>query len=76
MKNTDCCDIGEHSCDVMISTKRGNICADRCISDIICALNNSGINTVASCCGHGKLLPSIVLRDGRELLIRKFKPMK
>lgn len=43
---------------------------DNCIASLIKALNDSGIETVASCCGHGKS-GNIALRDGRELIIAK-----
>jgi hypothetical protein len=45
---------------------------DWCIHHIVAALNAGGIETVASCCGHGKQPGSIVLADGRELVIRSF----
>ena len=44
---------------------------DSCIEPLVKALNDAHIKTVASCCSHGKGLGSIVLRDGRELLIAK-----
>lgn len=44
---------------------------DRCIAPIVQALNDAGIATIASCCGHGKIEGSIILADGREMLIRK-----
>lgn len=44
---------------------------DPCISPLIKALNDGGIKTVASCCGHGKRTGSVVLRDGRCLVITK-----
>ena len=47
-------------------------CLDRCIGHIVAALNAGGIRTAASCCGHMKHHGSIVLEDGRELLIRKY----
>lgn len=47
---------------------------DPCIAPLVRALNEGGIGTVASCCGHGEQDGSIVLRDGRELLIRPFVP--
>jgi len=51
----------------------GRICGiDICIADLVAGLNAANIITVASCCGHGKQDGSIVLEDGRELLIRKF----
>lgn len=46
---------------------------DSCISDIVEALNEAWIETVASCCGHGHLPPSIVLKDGREIRIVSFE---
>lgn len=42
---------------------------DSCIAPIVKALNDAGIETIASCCSHGKGLGSIALKDGRELLI-------
>lgn len=46
--------------------KRG---IDECIAPLIDALNRGGIATVASCCGHNTRAGSVVLTDGRELLI-------
>jgi hypothetical protein len=45
---------------------------DLCIADIVAALNAAGIKTVASCCGHGQISGSVVLEDGRELIIRDY----
>lgn len=42
---------------------------DRCIVDIVTALNNAGAYTIACCCGHGKRPGNIALHDGRELVI-------
>lgn len=42
---------------------------DFCIAPIVKALNESGITTIASCCGHDKPLGDIILADGRELII-------
>ncbi len=42
---------------------------DSCIASIVKVLNDNGILTDASCCGHGKMFGSIILADGRELLI-------
>lgn len=44
---------------------------DQCIAPIVKALNDAGIYTVAACCGHGKGEGSVLLRDGRELIIKK-----
>lgn len=42
---------------------------DKCIAPIVQALNDAGIGTVASCCGHNKGFGNIALKDGRELII-------
>ena len=42
---------------------------DRCIHHIVAALNAGGVETVACCCGHGKMTGRITLADGRELEI-------
>ena len=43
---------------------------DRCIADIVRALQDAGIDMRGSCCGHGKADGSILLEDGRELVVR------
>ena len=43
---------------------------DRCIAPIVKALNDSGIYTSNSCCGHGRGDGVISLHDGRTLIIR------
>lgn len=42
---------------------------DSCLAPIVKVLNENGILTDASCCGHGKMFGCIILADGRELLI-------
>ncbi|HKR59956.1 MAG TPA: hypothetical protein VJS64_09475 [Pyrinomonadaceae bacterium] len=42
---------------------------DLCIAPIVLALNDAGVVTVASCCGHGKQPGNIALADGREIII-------
>lgn len=42
---------------------------DPCLAPLIRALNEGGIPTIASCCGHGQRLGSITLTDGRWLVI-------
>ena len=49
-------------------------CIDRCIHQIVAALNAGGVRTIASCCGHGQRDGSILLEDGRDLVIRRFSP--
>ena len=42
---------------------------DHCISKIVKVLNDVGLKTIASCCGHKRRPGSIVLADGREIII-------
>ena len=69
-KPSKCCEIGTFKCDVPMPIKHRVRCVDYCIADLIAALNAANITTVASCCGHSKLDGSIILEDGRELVIK------
>ena len=51
------------------SHRRRLVAVDRCIADIVQALNVAGVVTDASCCGHGKTNGSILLSDGRVIEI-------
>ena len=53
------------------TTARGRVEAacDPCLAPLVQALNDIGLQTVASCCGHGHQPPSIALEDGRWLLL-------
>ena len=42
---------------------------DECIAPLVQALNDAGIETIASCCGHGHILGNVILRDDRVLEI-------
>ncbi len=42
---------------------------DSCIAPLVGALQSAGIDMRASCCGHGKGPGSIVLQDGRRLVV-------
>jgi hypothetical protein len=42
---------------------------DKCIHPLVKALNDVGMATIASCCGHGRTNGNIALRDGREIII-------
>ena len=44
---------------------------DSCIVPLVKALNDAGLTTIASCCGHNKRPGNIALADGRELIICK-----
>jgi hypothetical protein len=64
-----CCKIGtyEHTVPMPINGRVQGI--DYCIADIVAALNAGGIETEASCCGHGKGDGIISFKDGRELKV-------
>ena len=47
---------------------------DKCIAPLVEALQRGGIDTRASCCGHGKGSGQIMLQDGRFLIITKKEP--
>lgn len=51
-----------------LGTKRA---IDACIAPLVERLNQAGLSTIASCCGHNKRPASIVLEDGRELVIAR-----
>ncbi|MCE5270784.1 hypothetical protein LLH00_05820 [bacterium] len=53
------------------TTSRGttHVEVDACIAPLVRALNEGNIQTVASCCGHGRIPGNIALEDGRELMI-------
>ena len=45
---------------------------DSCIVPFVQALNDAGFETIASCCGHGRVPGRISFRDGREFIIMSF----
>lgn len=68
-KPKKCCAMGTYKCAVpmFVNGRREGI--DFCIVDLVAALNAANIITVASCCGHKQIPGSIILEDGRELII-------
>jgi hypothetical protein len=42
---------------------------DKCIAPFVQMLNDNGMSTIASCCGHGKQPGNIILADEREIFI-------
>lgn len=48
---------------------RDGVWCDPCLVPLVRALNDGGLRTVASCCGHGQVPGSVVLEDGRWLMI-------
>jgi hypothetical protein len=54
---------------VLIETPGGNLEIDRCIAALVGALNDGGLPTTGSCCGHGSGMGDIFLHDGRILVV-------
>lgn len=44
---------------------------DPCLMPLIASLNGAGFKTIASCCGHGFLPASVILEDGREVIVAR-----
>lgn len=44
---------------------------DACLAPLVKALNEGGITTASSCCGHGKEDGVILLADGRQLIAKQ-----
>ena len=65
------CEWGNTTKIKLMKLQRGSMYADvdACIAQIVQALNNAGIETIASCCGHNRINGNIVLGDGRVLEI-------
>lgn len=47
---------------------------DSCIADLVQALNDAGLHTGGSCCGHGKEKGYISLHDGRVMVLHRVDP--
>lgn len=70
VKPKKCCAPGTYECQIPMPILGRRRDIDYCIADIVAALNAANIATVASCCGHGQCDASVVLDDGREILIK------
>ena len=64
-----CGEMGDYQSMVPMPIKGRVRHIDPCIAHIVAALNAAGIETVSSCCGHGRILGSISLSDGTELIL-------
>lgn len=72
----ECCKVGtyEHSVPMSISGRVQGI--DYCISNIVASLNAGNIKTIASCCGHGRLSPSVILENDVWIVLMTEKEAK
>lgn len=64
-----CNHCGKHSVLMRFPGGTHDFPIDPCIAPIVRALNEAGILTAASCCGHGSNMGNIWLADGRVLAV-------
>jgi len=63
------CAVGSYDHQVPQAVRGRVVYVDYCIAAIVAALNAAGIETVASCCGHGEFPGSVCLADGRRVIV-------
>ena len=59
-------EIGDYKCHVETNVKdsKGNpVFVDKCLKEAVELLNEHGIETIASCCGHCKVSPTILIEQ-------------
>lgn len=62
----------ERGTTTLVALKHGApVEVDQCIAQLVVALNDGGLPTVGSCCGHGIYDGFVQLADGRVLWIRR-----
>jgi len=65
-----CCECGSYEHTVPMCIGRCKLVeVDYCVSRLVGALEAAGFRPVASCCGHGKLPPSVLLDDDSEVVV-------
>ena len=71
-----CCGVGtyEHTVPMPILGRSQSV--DLCIADIVAALNAANIVTDGSCCGHGKIAGTVLLEDGRSIVVYPHRDMQ
>ena len=60
--------MGDYKCHVETSVKdsKGNpVFVDKCLKEAIELLNEHGFKTIASCCGHCKISPTILIEQSQ-----------
>jgi hypothetical protein len=63
-------DFGTYECDEKLILNGKSVWVDGCLAEEIKELNNKGVRTVASCCGHKKIIPVITV-DNDDLESRR-----
>lgn len=68
-KPNKCCAGGTYEHAVPMSVGGRVVYIDYCVARLVASLEAGGMRPIASCCGHGKNPPSILLEDGREITV-------
>jgi hypothetical protein len=63
-----CCDCGTYEHYVPMCVHDKVVYVDYCVARMVAALAAGGLRPMASCCGHGKMPPSVLLEDGTWIL--------
>jgi hypothetical protein len=67
--NHICAHCGKPDQIIELKASKVSACIDHCIAPLVKMLNDNGIGTLTSCCGHGNWAGWIGLDDGRYLMI-------
>lgn len=62
--------MGSYENQVILINGKKRVAIDTCIATAIGFLWHKGVNTLGSCCGHGKLKPTVVV-DNKSAKIMK-----
>ena len=69
LKPDKCCECGTYEHQVAMPINGKVQCVDFCLAHMVTALNAANITTMNSCCGYGKIAPSIIMEDDRFIVI-------
>lgn len=68
-KPKKCCDFGTNEHCVPMCIRGRVVGIDLCIAKLVASLEAGGFGPVASCCGHGKLPPSVIIENDMWILV-------
>lgn len=63
-KPKNCEPVGTYAHTVPMCVNRSHVVEiDYCVARLVAALEAGGLRSIASCCGHGKMPPTVLLED-------------
>jgi len=68
-KPSECCDGGTYEHCIPMSVHREVVWIDFCVAHLVATLEAGGLRPIASCCGHGKMPPSVLLEDRTNIVM-------